>query len=1373
MLMLFAVAAHSEATGWGIENRGVPFYAGVGTVAWEGACYGMVRAEIEYMKMGLDKERPFSEVTSPIITQDYRDAADPVVRQINKTSNQIFIEQFAALAQDYASRGRDFEKEIYSAKSDDPYELAESLRGSGVSSDNPQVMIMRGDKSAHAVIVEDVDEDYETINYRIKDPNFPGERRLVRYNKLSGEFEGYPQYHSFQHDNTELPERNKRWFQELIKGASDPGNPRLPLWKENGTGKKIEVPPPTPSRALNNNISAATDPAVGGVRLYFDPAIVESESLGAADDRWEMLRDLTGALAEGEEMVLAQNSRELGLQAVSLKSILKASQRNVILPFNRIFGYVSFSGSDDIHILGTMDGEYEPLPLDILTVALDEIWREGHAPAISLDPDPVDVFGKQNVRLEEISDRNSATDFVKVMLEADYQMKTVFFSGEEWGIPGFKSTYDLYREATTFEVDGSQVRYWLFPRETSGADVFVIRRGNATVVFFESDVKVLTEMMKDAMSYSMSGRADPIDEEAARLFTAQYDAIAERWPVFRRLDSLFDAAKLAAVLRARGEKSPVLDEAASRKAARVEIPKTYDGLGPIWVEGTPVFIGGGCESSRRISAARFVEQPSVVLASLALSPHDENVYDVVLRIPGVMPIEGPVADAVDAGLRMDDAMNAIMLGRNDIALERMNRLVAEIPEGDTPDLFGALTYRALAKIGVGDPTGALSDAERITWENPTIMSLRGIIRMYGGDSEGAYRDAATAARLDTSRMILLNRATIELMTLRWKELEKSLVQLRKIAPGDPEVELLVHNFNAMKLGGIAKARERVAQYFQTPMSIMLAMENGQNLGMAGKHRDAAEQLELALRLAEEAGPAADQLYVKERAWLGLISLYEAIRRSSASDPSANAYGAFGYNSAVPEEEENRKNDYIDALIERRPEWVTSWLVKLGYGSRWRDESSPSEQVEAFEKAMRLDPKVDPLIEEVQLIVGADPRAFFGLDLVPKAIPRAPDQKEGLRRLKRLVGSLRPMFETGPALHYLNSVDHLANVMIIVGEVASEFGLSMNEEPDEKTKGKVAKEIMRRTGFDMASATGGMFLRDMLLRMPAPKDGAGLVEIQTLAKYWLPAVVDEAMSDLEELKGKGEPASMADLAKVSARARDKLRRAIKMIDVEWGSFPAANSASAVSNTLHIFYATTILGELGSDTTLDALGERAVAGSVNPGEYVKTSLAYVDRVLSSDKAATITMKAFARAMIGMMVGEAMNKVIFRIREEEPYVNHPYYNDEYSKESYEGEFAPESEASSEAESDTAHEAWEARVLAWDAAYRGALREHFGIHTVLKALPLESAMDVLMARNLLTVLEKVLPQFDASPEDSARTIRALMETRARLNLRLASMAD
>lgn len=1318
-LIFLAAAAHAEVTGWGIVNTGTPYYSGTGSLGWDGNCYGMVRAEVEYMRMGLDRGQPFSAITTPASSRSLSasDAADPVARQISKTSDQIFVEQFAALSQDAATRHRDWNA-VYASSPSTPNELASSMTAAKASPENPQILLMRGSTQAHAVIVRGVDEDAEHINYRIRDPNYPGEDRLLRYDKASGSYEGYPEYTTFMHDRSELPAANAAALRALVEGASADGARRnLPIWREGPSNRRPRMEPPAPSGALNRNVSAVNDPEVGGVRLYFDPSIVEVE--GGDEDRMKMLWNLNLALASGDSDVVASPGGEMDLTAVSLRSILSDGSTTVGL-LTRILGYVMRDGDNDLYILGRIDPDADPIPLDVFTVALREAWKKGHSPAISLDPDPTDFYGPQHVRLEEIDPEDRNTRFVEIMLEADYRMKHVLFHDQEDGdaIEGFRTTYQLLQENPPAEAGSRQARYWLNPRSTAGADVFVEHVDSSTVVYYESDIKVLTEEMMNAMTLASSSHINSIDEEAARLFTDHYAEIAARYPEFRALIGVFDATKLAAVLRRKGVANPLLDEAAARTVEAVPIKASYDGLGPLWIEGTSYFIGGGCRS---------VETPGDGVAAplvREIVSSADGTLRVSLTMPGAIPLpERATIDLLDkAG--MEEAAKEIAAGRNREAVELLTRLHDRLARsGETILAAAVLPQRAVALLGMGETARALKDVEQIELDLPLVRSLRGLLKVFNGDPEGGCRDVVAAAAADThDKMIFTNKAEVEMLTLRLDDAEKSLDRLLVTAPGTPEVATMEFQLKVLRRLGPAMARERVRQYLATPFAITLALEEGQSLGLSGRPVEAIARVESALAEMRASAKDLSALHLEERAWILEASLYDMKKQADGGS----------------EEDDAKKDAIIAKLVARRPEWPSAWLVKFGSGSSTATES-PRDRLALFRKALALSGESDPMLPEMGIVFGCDPRGYYGIQFLPELFAALGRHQLSAEDCFRITEKVAAFFDSGPERHALKVLGDYAKDLRTIEEIMKRHGASPEKEPDPKTVQAIEREARKVLGDSFESRLSLEALQESLLRMPRPKNGSGLATLAVLGRYYIPVVMDRSNAFISKIYE--EDMSEDERRRAGETLREQLRVGMAIFDIEWSSVEAVKRAALGLNSLCALYATSLLAPIDRDAGILAMEEAAKAGRLRPDDYLAAERKAITDAIDRDASATPCLKEFTRALGQTMILDGLTRMKGLIRSAEPS-----WDDE-----------------------KAHADWSTLAEEWDRAERDA-RSGFSIfRQLVEEMPLERPIDVLMAQQLLSTFEKSIGDVAEDPAEASRLLRDLNETRARLDLRLA----
>ncbi len=424
------------------------------------------------------------------------------------------------------------------------------------------------------------------------------------------------------------PEAIKEWSNKAFSEGPGPDalkpppmSPR-PDYIFKGRGLVIKAPPP-PVAAEDLNKRKEK-----GVRIYIDPrdlsaVMAKSEEkslemveamdrdLVAGGDAFGSLRNLKRRLTR--ELSAGKIVTKLGFQkmpwsgvneplaAVSLRNLLQAPARNGELPeeartvghLKRVLGYLLDSVNDDVVLLG-VPGDKDEKPsmlLDDLTDALRTAWLQDLKPGCSLDPDPKDPGGKQKVRVFGVP-KNS--NFAKVMLDADYEMKKInmgLIKFESDPIPGFVNSFELQlrriRENPN-EQGNVNSRFWLTPTRPEPGDLMV--EPGRRFMMFQSRVSLMTEAMAvsgDALTGT--GKVNAVDDMAARIFTAHYEAIEQRRVVFRRLHALFDLVMLSQILRENGVASALLRRIADRETRTVDVADAYDGVSRTeTVEGTNV-----------------------------------------------------------------------------------------------------------------------------------------------------------------------------------------------------------------------------------------------------------------------------------------------------------------------------------------------------------------------------------------------------------------------------------------------------------------------------------------------------------------------------------------------------------------------------------------------------------------------------------------------------------------------------------------------------------------------------------------------------------------------------------------------------------------
>ncbi|MHB0937420.1 MAG: hypothetical protein ACYC6A_13620 [Armatimonadota bacterium] len=1010
LLLCLTVPARA-VEGWGIENPGVAWGQGHEGIALDGACYGMMQAAKLYHELGLDKVRPFSEVTNPR-------PGTP-----GEESRILFLEQFAALAQSYTLRNRDLATTVY-ANSSEPEEVDRSLAGRDVSPDNPQVLILSNDAAvkgdpaqepqAHAVLVEGREETDDFIRYTISDPNLPGTRKEVLYDKGAGTYLGLDGYDTLRHDTSTLPAQNRQWFEALLKGAAQPeGRQYLPVWrgeqdrplsdeeyrKQQKTGTKglHILEPPVPSQGMSNGMSVLSGEEVGGVRLYFDPAIVSDEGTGA---RWAMLDELLAQITAGRTDFLVQAGGARELRAVRLRTILQQEGEGATVGgLTRVLGFARHRKTGEVYLLGRREEDKPAIPLDVLTVALRVIWQEKATPAISLDPDADDMYGPQRVRLEQFPAGYGETEFTRIMLEADYAMKRIMLGDDPLDIEGFRSFAELIAD-NQGAAAGEYFRWWLYPKDTAGAAVYRVDAGDLDVYLYDSDVKLLTETMKRASQNLVgTGTQDPLAERATRLFTRYYDRIEERRPVFHQLHGLFDAAKLAAVLRAQNAADPLFAQAARRPVAQVALPESYPGIGPKIISFNAgldrfyYYVGGGVVTRGQLRPGDIVPLPGAIApASLAaLARANDDTLTITIEVPSTLPLDPRQARVVDGEMEALRALEEVMAGEPKTAAIRLNRVIAK-----EPNHTRARAVRALAHLVRGYYPEALRDIEVAMKEEPALLAFRGRIRIHAGDTAGALADVrAAAAGFPDRPEVILQKTWVELQAMNLQEAEKDLSRLNALMPLDPEAEGMRVQMRHLRLMDRTQAQAFLKAQLALPITTALTLSRALTLMQQGQLPEAIEIIEQTLKAAGgPPPPQGDALYLQERCWVVLAMLH--------------------FGSGSPEDALTARG-YLDRVAKKRPTWPSPLYYRIMLDARL----SYKEIAVIYLRAVKMPDAGDPLLLESRIREGMDLKAQIGYKLAVMGGAAAPkDASLPINTLYAVIDSTLPALPSGPARHLL-------------------------------------------------------------------------------------------------------------------------------------------------------------------------------------------------------------------------------------------------------------------------------------------------------------------------------------------------------------------
>lgn len=246
---------------------------------------------------------------------------------------------------------------------------------------------------------------------------------------------------------------------------------------------------------------------------------------------------------------------------------------------NRLYGYAIDDINDDIILIG---GRMEPsndITLDDFAISLRNVWQETTPPGCSIDPRPKEMAALDSllVNINKWSDgfignlilskwKKSAefesvrifgvpknTSFAKAIIDADYLMKKISDGTHPIRLNGFKSFNQMMLEANEkeFRRNGSLkqnkilCRFWFSPDENK----FLIT-SNA-LYLKNSSVKLLTEeeYWNENNEKIGKGNPHPVAEKFVKSFTAKYQAISIREPIYAQLETLFRMVAIQKILK--------------------------------------------------------------------------------------------------------------------------------------------------------------------------------------------------------------------------------------------------------------------------------------------------------------------------------------------------------------------------------------------------------------------------------------------------------------------------------------------------------------------------------------------------------------------------------------------------------------------------------------------------------------------------------------------------------------------------------------------------------------------------------------------------------------------------------------------------------
>lgn len=154
-------------------------------------------------------------------------------------------------------------------------------------------------------------------------------------------------------------------------------------------------------------------------------------------------------------------------------------------------------------------------------------------------------LGKQDIEVKGLDPR---TRVARTIVEADYHMKLVGMGLEE-GTLGVENYLDSIKLAKDEPLPPMNVLRWWF---TLNYEAIQASEGRNAFEMVGQGVKVLSEneMLTERGERVHTGKSDELTSRFASTFTANFDKLCEKYPVYAELQNIFDLALVAAVLKA-------------------------------------------------------------------------------------------------------------------------------------------------------------------------------------------------------------------------------------------------------------------------------------------------------------------------------------------------------------------------------------------------------------------------------------------------------------------------------------------------------------------------------------------------------------------------------------------------------------------------------------------------------------------------------------------------------------------------------------------------------------------------------------------------------------------------------------------------------
>ncbi len=402
------------------------------------------------------------------------------------------------------------------------------------------------------------------------------------------------------------------------------------------TSRRIEKrapPPPTVSdkpkiKPKGVLISFNQDALMAAVGKGLSPLLIENQMLQATNEEalfatidWSS-EEAARLLMRGRKVrdlddLVVVSLRELTTEAGKYRADWATLPKRLKYPgsLRRIFGYVVDETEQDVRLLGSSEGEGTPLSIDELIIGTDAVWRRGAEPMVSLEPDPNDMVGPHRAIVQGIP---FDSQFAKVLLDADYEMKYVTLVGRGVSVPGFRPLVDLM--ISRGEQGSNLNRFWFTPAPPQAGDIITSPDGH--LFLFDSRVILQTEGML-VRGGMMVGRGthDNLASTVADTFTSNIAAFETNFPIIRELHGMMDITLMASLWRLTGLNLPVLDALADLPVTPTKVAQTYKGLHHKQVQGNiSVTVAGGVNLAQGVTMGWVVPVASPHFTSFIKRP---------------------------------------------------------------------------------------------------------------------------------------------------------------------------------------------------------------------------------------------------------------------------------------------------------------------------------------------------------------------------------------------------------------------------------------------------------------------------------------------------------------------------------------------------------------------------------------------------------------------------------------------------------------------------------------------------------------------------------------------------------------------------------